>query len=101
MGDDINVHDQWAVESPGPILDRTREHLGPVDVGIRTHRRLYLAALRDPGPDTLIGATDPAALRGPAAIDAAATDPDEIDTCWRDLDDRRRAVSAWATPLPR
>src|SRR5690606_8491240 len=23
MGLDINVHDQWAVESPGPILDRT------------------------------------------------------------------------------
>jgi phthalate 4,5-dioxygenase len=28
MGLDINVHDQWAVESPGPIQDRTREHLG-------------------------------------------------------------------------
>ena len=24
MGDDINVHDQWAVESQGPIQDRTR-----------------------------------------------------------------------------
>jgi len=24
MGDDINVHDQWAVESPGPVADRTR-----------------------------------------------------------------------------
>ena len=24
MGHDINVHDQWAVESPGPIQDRTR-----------------------------------------------------------------------------
>ena len=27
--DDINVHDQWAVESMGAIQDRTREHLGP------------------------------------------------------------------------
>ena len=28
MGMDINVHDQWAVESQGAIQDRTREHLG-------------------------------------------------------------------------
>ena len=28
MGADINVHDQWACESLGPIQDRTREHLG-------------------------------------------------------------------------
>ncbi len=28
MGLDINVHDQWAVESLGRIQDRTREHLG-------------------------------------------------------------------------
>jgi len=26
MGADINVHDQWAVESMGKIQDRTREH---------------------------------------------------------------------------
>ena len=28
MGMDINVHDQWAVESMGAIQDRTQEHLG-------------------------------------------------------------------------
>jgi hypothetical protein len=28
MGADINVHDQWAVESMGAIQDRTNEHLG-------------------------------------------------------------------------
>ena len=31
MGEDINVHDQWAVESQGTIQDRTREHLGLTD----------------------------------------------------------------------
>ncbi len=40
MGDDINVHDQWAVESPGPIADRTREHLGTSDKVIMAYRRL-------------------------------------------------------------
>ena len=40
MGMDINVHDQWAVESPGPIFDRTQEHLGKSDVGIIRYRKL-------------------------------------------------------------
>ena len=35
MGEnDINVHDQWAVEGMGPIADRTREHLGTSDTMI-------------------------------------------------------------------
>ena len=40
MGLDINVHDQWAVESMGPIQDRTREHLGQSDKGIVLYRRI-------------------------------------------------------------
>ncbi len=40
MGMDINAHDQWAVESPGPIQDRTAEHLGSTDKAIAAYRRL-------------------------------------------------------------
>ena len=40
MGSDINVHDQWAVESMGAIQDRTREHLGTADKAIVQYRRL-------------------------------------------------------------
>jgi hypothetical protein len=40
MGADINVHDQWAVESMGPIQDRTREYLGQSDKAIVQYRRL-------------------------------------------------------------
>lgn len=98
MGRDINVHDQWAVESPGPILDRTREHLSPADVGVRTHRRLFLAAVRDPSPANLIGRADPAAVRGPAAIDAVTTG-DDYDHAWRALETARRQASGWAPPL--
>jgi len=46
MGDDINVHDQWAVESPGAIQDRTKEHLGSTDVGIIENRRRLNKMLR-------------------------------------------------------
>jgi hypothetical protein len=40
MGLDINVHDQWAVESMGAIQDRTDEHLGKTDVAIIRYRRM-------------------------------------------------------------
>ena len=40
MGNDINVHDQWAVESMGAIQDRTNEHLGTSDKAIVQYRRL-------------------------------------------------------------
>ena len=40
MGADINVHDQWAVESMGAIQDRTNEHLGTSDKAIVQYRRL-------------------------------------------------------------
>ena len=46
MGDeDINLHDQWAVESMGPIQDRTREHLGTSDKVIMAWRRTLLKAI--------------------------------------------------------
>lgn len=96
MGRDINVHDQWAVESQGEIFDRSTEHLTPTDVGIRTHRRLYIAAAEDPSPENLIGRASP--VSGPIAIDAVTTD-DDFDEAWRSADATRRAESNWATPL--
>lgn len=104
MGFDINVHDQWAVESPGAIHDRTQEHLSPSDVGIRSQRRMMLAAMSEPSPSTLVGSQDPASLRGPGSVDAVAgpaTDGDAVDadTCWRTQEGKRRAASAWADEL--
>ena len=45
MGFDINVHDQWAIESQGRIQDRTREHLGTSDKAIIAYRRMLLSAI--------------------------------------------------------
>ncbi len=47
MGMDINVHDQWAVESTGPIADRTKEHLGYSDRVIIAARRMIFRAIDD------------------------------------------------------
>jgi phthalate 4,5-dioxygenase oxygenase subunit len=61
----IHQQDQAVTESMGPIIDRTREHLGTSDaMVIRTRRRVLTAAkaLRDHGT-TPPGVDDPAAYR--------------------------------------
>jgi hypothetical protein len=99
MGRDINVHDQWAVESPGTIYDRTGEHLAPTDVGVRTHRRMLLRAIDGPTAENLVGLDRPETLRGPEAVDAVTTG-DDYDAVWREHDAARRRSSRWATEMP-
>jgi phthalate 4,5-dioxygenase len=47
MGLYFPSHDLYAVESPGAIHDRTREHLATSDVAIVAARRMLIAAIRD------------------------------------------------------
>lgn len=98
LGLDINVHDQWAVESPGPIHDRTREHLSPSDVGVRAQRRRMISAMDDPDDPDLVGTVQPKTITGPAAVDAVDTDGDH-DACWRAAETTRRQSVSWAEPL--
>jgi phenylpropionate dioxygenase-like ring-hydroxylating dioxygenase large terminal subunit len=44
--DGINVQDRAIQESMGPIVDRSREHLGPADKAIIQARRLLMQAVR-------------------------------------------------------
>jgi hypothetical protein len=100
MGLDINVHDQWAVESAGAIQDRSAEHLGVSDRAITANRRLLLRAIADhqagnavPGLATEATA---AQLVGPAAVDLVASTVDWQDE-WRRKEAERRAASPWAS----
>jgi len=99
MGLDINVHDQWAVESMGAIQDRTEEHLGKTDIAIIRYRRMLRAAIdavkdgRD-GDLPMWGDTDPATLLGPVSNDAIAANGD-LETATRTLDAKRRAACPW------
>ena len=103
MGEDINVHDQWAVESQGPIQDRTREHLGTTDKGIIAYRRMLVKAIKDTqigeGAPMLIDQTQAAAMTGPASIDGVnektsqGVDPQAY---WQEADRERRLKSEWA-----
>ena len=81
MGMDINVHDQWAVESMGAVQDRTKEHLGATDVGIIRYRKLLRRAIdqlakQDETALPMRGPTAAKALTGPFANDTIADSSD-------------------------
>ena len=99
MGFDINVHDQWAIESQGRIQDRTREHLGTTDKAIVAYRRMLLSAIGQVAngekPPMWLDPARAAAIRGPIAIDGMG--PTEgWQSYWKDVDARRRSGSSWA-----
>ena len=98
--DDINVHDQWACESMGPIQDRTREHLGTTDKVIMMNRRHLVKAIET----VQAGGTPPGVAN--AATAAAMTGPDTVDgiapagACeifWREAAAAKRAGAPWTT----
>ena len=92
MGFDINIHDQFACESQGPIADRTQENLGTTDKGIVLYRRLLVDAIRKNEAGELAVNTDGS---GPPAIDGIGPTP-TIDQYWKEADEKRRKQSAWA-----
>jgi phenylpropionate dioxygenase-like ring-hydroxylating dioxygenase large terminal subunit len=100
MGEDINVHDQWAVESQGRIQDRTREHLGTTDKGIVLYRRMLLSEIRKASeggaPLLVVGEAQGAAITGPATIDGVARAGEDIIGYWQQADARRRDNAPWA-----
>jgi phenylpropionate dioxygenase-like ring-hydroxylating dioxygenase large terminal subunit len=62
LGDYYAAQDAFAAESPGPIHDRSREHLGTTDVCIVAARRQLLAAIAsvEAGRDPIHVVRDPA-----------------------------------------
>ncbi len=95
MGMDINVHDQWAVESMGAIQDRTQEHLGTSDRIIIAARRLFFRAIDDvaAGRDPPL-TRDADAVHGPATIDAVGP-ADDLERYWREQEIARRRATPW------
>jgi phthalate 4,5-dioxygenase len=99
--DDINVHDQWAVESMGAIADRTREHLGTTDKVIIANRRTLSAAIDavERG-EVAPGVADPtlaAQMHGPDTVDGIAP-ADTWDAWWRDQVRGKREAAPWSKP---
>jgi hypothetical protein len=103
MGSDINVHDQWAVESMGPIQDRTKEHLGQNDKAIVQYRRLLRQEI-----DKVLGGGKPMlsldestarSIQGPATMDGIGPTLG-WEIYWMEVDVKRRRGAPWAAPVP-
>ena len=99
MGMDINVHDQWACESMGPIQDRTNEHLATTDKAISAYRRMLLQSITkvEEGDQELIGIVsenNTHKIKGPIALDAIGSSEDQ-DAIWLIGDQKRRSQSSW------
>ena len=102
MGEeDINLHDQWAVESMGAIQDRTREHLGTSDKVIMANRRLLLKAIATVQaggtPPMVLTAQEAAALQGPDTMDCIAP-ADGWQAFWQQAAAAKRAAAPWLQP---
>jgi len=99
MGFDINVHDQWAIESQGRIQDRTKEHLGTSDKAIIAYRRMLLSAIAKVAeggkPPMWLDAERAAKICGPATVDGMGPTVGWEDY-WKEFDTRRRRDSSWA-----
>jgi phthalate 4,5-dioxygenase len=104
MGEeDINVHDQWAVESMGAIADRTREHLGTTDKVIMANRRVLIKAIETVSAGgTALGvadATNAAAMVGPDTVDGIAP-AGEWAQWWQKAARAKRDRAPWHAGSP-
>jgi len=97
--DDINVHDQWAVESMGAIQDRTREHLGTSDKVVMANRRMLLKAIESvQAGGNAPGVADPALaprMIGPDTVDGIAP-AGAWPTWWKEQVRAKRESAPWA-----
>jgi phthalate 4,5-dioxygenase len=96
--DDINRHDQWAVESMGAIQDRTREHVGQSDKVILANRRLLFEAINTVQaggtPPMVLTVEQAAVLTGPDTVDCIAPAA-QWQTHWRATAAAKRDAAAW------
>ena len=97
MGWDINIHDQWAVESPGSIQDRTKEHLGTTDKAIIANRKILQRAIEvvEQGQPAPCRPEDDGHVEGLVAIDTVVA-RDRWREEWQGHDQERRRASSWA-----
>jgi hypothetical protein len=100
MGLDINVHDQWAVESMGRVQDRTNEHLGKSDIGIIRYRRMLRAAIASleagkPEELPMYNGVKPSQVYGPISNDTIAPSDDWQNSFTQSDQERREQCAGW------
>jgi hypothetical protein len=96
MGDYFPAHDAFATETPGPIHDRTREHLVTTDMCIVAARRQLLDGVQAvlEGRDPLHVVRDPRRNDQSAMVVVSEVVPDSTDyrDVWKKHVARRQAA---------
>jgi hypothetical protein len=96
MGTIFQIHDLCVTEGPGPIQDRTTEHLGASDAGIIATRKRLLSAIGDvqAGRDPPHVVRNPEDNRFPDLVTVAQVVPDGVDhhVFWKPTSNRARAA---------
>ena len=96
MGSDINVHDQWAVESQGSIQDRTKETLATSDVAIKAYRKNLIKSIqKQDRSDVNLSHYDHSI---PKAIDVIAS-LDNWEKAWTEAEMKRRQSCSWKSTI--
>ncbi|HEY3168563.1 MAG TPA: hypothetical protein VGK57_15120, partial [Candidatus Binatia bacterium] len=85
----VNTQDLAVQESMGPIVDRSREHLGTTDKAIITYRRILLDVLRDFERGIPPAGTEPKTYRNVRSADIVIPK----DVRWQDIADQ--SVARW------
>lgn len=101
MGHDINVHDQWAIESQGSIQDRTKEHLGTSDKCIVAYRKLLIRSIKESesGGAPIMTDGDLSNMDRPASIDVVVKGEGWKEN-WRRAERERRQKAVWCEAEP-
>jgi hypothetical protein len=96
IGTGFALHDTWAVENLGTIVDRTQEHLGYEDKSVIVMRKRMFQAIRDvqEGRDPPHVVRDPSANRFPELVVLADVLPTDAD--WQAYLDERIAARSEA-----
>ncbi len=80
----VNTQDMALQEGMGPIVDRSREHLGTSDRAIIVMRQLLLEAMNDLDTGRPIRGADPATYSRVRAVDLVVPKPAASTLDWRD-----------------
>lgn len=96
MGNDINVHDQWAVESQGHIQDRTKETLASSDVAIKAYRKNLIKSIQQKDLSNVNLSHNDHSI--PKAIDVIAS-LDDWEKAWAEAEAKRRQSCSWKNTI--
>ena len=96
MGNDINVHNQWAVESQCRMQNRTKETLASSDVAIKAYRKNLIKSIQQMDLSNVNLSHNDHSI--PKAIDVTAS-LDDWEKAVAEAEAKRRQSCSWKNTI--